>query len=40
MASKYCAVSFGKDDMLLCVDGDAAVIAYAKKHDIDFEKNR
>ena len=26
-----------RDDVLLCVDGDAAVIAYAKKHGIEFE---
>src|SRR5271157_5112708 len=26
-----------KDDVLLCVDGDTAVIAYAKKHGIEFE---
>jgi hypothetical protein len=26
-----------KDDVLLCVDGDAAVIAYAKKRGIEFE---
>jgi transposase-like protein len=26
-----------KKDVLLCVDGDAAVIAYAKKHGIEFE---
>lgn len=27
-----------KDDVLLCVDGDAAVIAYAKKHGIEYER--
>ena len=26
-----------KDDVLLCVDGDTAMIAYAKKHGIEFE---
>jgi transposase-like protein len=26
-----------KNDVLLCVDGDAAVIAYAKKHGVEFE---
>ena len=26
-----------KDDVLLCVDGDTAVIAYAKKRGIEFE---
>jgi hypothetical protein len=26
-----------EDDVLLCVDGDTAVIAYAKKHGIEFE---
>ena len=29
--------ALAKDDVLLCVDGDAAVIAYAKKHGIEFE---
>jgi hypothetical protein len=29
-----------KDDVLLCVDGDAAVIAYVKKHGIEFNYDR